>query len=124
MVVVWSVADDHVGFPFTDEPADRAPVLHRHHEFAVVDVQDLGLDAENCGALFHFSRAPQREWTTGDPPVSDGAVRAGNELDMVPQRRPLRSRASGRKLAVVRVGAEDDDAELAVVVRWRGTRQR
>ena len=47
VVVVGAVAHHDVGLPLADEPRDRPAVLQRGQQFAVVDVQHLGGDAED-----------------------------------------------------------------------------
>ena len=80
MVVVRTMAEDDVGLPFANEPGDRAPVLQRRLELAVVDVEHLRGDAEDLRGLLHLGGAPARERAAGLAPVPDVAVGDRDEL--------------------------------------------
>src|SRR6266542_6480946 len=71
VVVVWTVADDDVCLPAADQAANRATVLHGHHEFAVVDVEHLGLVSKNLGALPASGRARGGTAPAALPPRAD-----------------------------------------------------
>ena len=119
MIVVRAMAHHDVRLPVANEPRDGAAVLQRRLELAVVDVEHLRGDAEDLRRLLHLRRAAARERTAGLPPVPDVAVGDGDELDVMPERRPLRGRPADPQLGVVRMRAERDDPELAVL-RARG----
>jgi len=115
MVVIGSVADHQIGLPLADEPAEGPAIIHGHHELAIVDVQDLRRRAQDLRALHDFGGAAPGERPSGHGPVSDVAVGAGNKLDVMPIRGPLGRSPSRRDLAVVRMCAEANDAQFAIV---------
>ncbi len=120
MVVVRPVRDDEVGLPLADESGDRPAVFERGEKLAVVDVEDLGLDPEDLGAAPDFRGPSLGEGAAGHFMMADVAVGRADELDLVAELRPAGGRASGGELGVVRMGAEDHDAEGAIGVVLRG----
>ena len=124
VVVVRAMAHHDVRLPVADEPRDGAAVLERRLQLAVVDVEHLRGDPEDFRRLLHFRGAAARERPAGIPPVPDVAVGDGDELDVMPERRPLRGRPADPELGVIRMRAEGDDPELAVLrARRRGDAQ-
>ena len=111
VVVVRPVAHDDVGLPVANEPGHRAAVLERRHQLAVVDVEHLGLDAEDPRALRDFRLAPLRQRPAGALEVADVAVGHRDELHLVPGGGPQRRHAARLQLGVVRVRAEGDDPQ-------------
>ena len=114
MVIVGPVAHDDVGLPLADEPGDLLPVLQRRHQLAVVDVEHRALDAEDLPALGHFRLPPLRQRAAGLFEMADIAVGHGDELDLVPGRRPHRRHAARLELGVVGMRAEGDYAEWSL----------
>ena len=114
VVVVGTVADGDVCLPLTDQAANHAAVLHGHHEFAIVDVEHLGMVSKNLGALPDFRRAALSKAPARDVPMADVAVGAGNELNMVTQCGPLGTCSTSTEFAVVGVCPKNDDAQFAV----------
>ncbi len=117
MVVVRAVPHDDVGLPVADEARHRAAVLERGLEFAVMDVEHVGGDAEDAGALLDLGVPALGQRATSLAEVADVAVRHRDELHLVPLRGPERRHPGGLQLRVVRMGAERDDAERAVLCR-------
>ncbi len=123
MIVVRAVAHDDVGLPFADQPRHRLAVLERRHQFAVVNVHHVGLDAENPRALRHFRLAPPRQRSAGGSEMADVAVGHRDELHLVPGGGPLRRDAARLQLGVVGMCAEGDDPQgLALRGRRRSGR--
>ena len=106
---------DDIGLPVADQPCDRAAMLERRLQFAVVDVEHLRGDLEDACRFLDFVLAALGERAAGHLPVPDVAVGDGDELDVMPELRPLRRGAAGLQLAIIRMGAEADDAQLAVL---------
>jgi hypothetical protein len=88
VVVVGTMAHDDVRLPFADEPGDQTAILQRGQQFAVVNVQHFGGDAQDAGTAFHLRLAPAGEGPSGVAPVADVAVGHGNELDVMSLGRP------------------------------------
>ena len=120
MIVVGAMADDDVGLPLADETDDFAAVLQCRLQLAVVNVEDLHGDAQHFCRRFHFGFAPQEQGPSGLPPVTNVAIGDGNELHAMPLPRPQSSGAAGSDFAIVRVCAEADDAEFAILGRHGG----
>ena len=102
------------------------PVLQRGQQFAVVNVEHLGRDAQQLRRLLHLGRAALRQRSARDLPVADVAVGDRDELDVMPERRPLGGHARRLELGIVGMRAEANDAQLAVGVfsAGRGGRSR
>ncbi len=90
---------------------DRAPILERRLEFAVVDVEHLRGDAENPRRFQRLRGAPAGQWPAGLAPVSDVAVGDGDEFHLMSERRPLRGRPREAQLVVVGMRPERDDSQ-------------
>jgi hypothetical protein len=118
------VAHHDVRLPVANQAGHGAAVLERGHQLAVVDVEHLGLDAEDLGALLHFGVAPPGQRPAGALEVADVAVGHGDELHLVPGRGPQGGHAAGLELGVVGVRAEGDDPERALRPRRRLRRLR
>jgi len=116
VVVVRAMAQDDVGLPVADQAGDRAAVLERGHELAVVNVEHLVLDAENARAFGDFGLAALRERPAGLLEVADVAVGHGDELHLVAACGPERRHAARLELGIVGMGAEGDDAQR--LTRW------
>ena len=86
-------------------------VFQGRQQLAVVDIEHLGLDAQDLGALLDLGRPAASEDGAGHLVVADVAVGHADELDLVAQLGPPRGRAAGFELAVVGMGAEDDDPQ-------------
>ena len=119
MIVVGAMGDDDVGLPFADEPRDRLPVLERRLELAVVIVQDLEVVSDEPGPVLDLGLAPPGQRRAGFLPVADIAVRHGNELDVIPFRDPQGGRPGRVRFGVVRVGPDDEDPRLSLILRRR-----
>jgi hypothetical protein len=113
------MAHDDVRLPVADQARDGAPVLERGHELAVVDVEDLVLDAEDLGALGDLRLAPLGQRAARHCEVPHVAVRGGDELHLVAGCRPQGRDAGSLQLGVVGMGAEGDDAQ-GLLLRLRG----
>ena len=113
VVVVGPVGDHDVGLPLADLAGDRPAVLQRRQQLAVVDVQHLGLDAQDLGASLDLGGAAAGEVRAGHLVVADVAVGHADELDLVARAWPSARGPAGLELAVVGMGAEDDDPERA-----------
>jgi hypothetical protein len=100
-----------------DQPRERAAVLQRRFEFAVVDVEHHALDAEDLVRLVHLGLAPFRQRPARFAPVADVTIRDGDEEHVMPLLRPQRGGAADLDLAIIRMRAEGNDAQLAVVRR-------
>ena len=61
-----------------------APVLQGGQNLAVMDIDDLGCDAQPAAYLDDFFLAALRQRAAGSLPVPDIAVGGGNELDVMP----------------------------------------
>ena len=109
VIVVGPMRDHHVGLPLADLAGDDPAVFQGRQQLAVVDIEHLGFDAQNLGALLDLGRAATGEDGPGHLVVADVAVGHADELDLVAQLGPPRGRAAGFQLAVVRMRAEDDD---------------
>ncbi len=117
VVIVGPMTHDDVGIPFPDQAGDSAAILQGRQQLAVVNVQDFRGDAqEACGGL-DLGLAAARQGAAGVAPVADVAVGHGDELDVVPLRPPQDGDAAGLQFAIVRMGPETEDAQLAVVRR-------
>ena len=91
-------------------------------QLAVVDIEHLGFDSQNLGALFDLGRAATSEMGAGHLMVADVAVGHADELDLVSQLGPPRGGAACFQLAVVGMGSENDDPQSLTrrVVLGRG----
>ena len=69
------------------------------------------VDAQDLGALLDLGGAAAGQDRAGDLVVADVAVGHADELDLVAELGPARGGAAGVELAVVGMGAEDDDTE-------------
>ena len=116
VVIVGARGEDDVGLPIADQAGDGFSVFEGGHEFAVVIVEDDGFDAQDFGARFDFCGAPLGERSAGRFEMADVAVGDGDEFDFVASRRPHGRHAPGFEFAIVGMGPERDDAELAIVV--------
>ncbi len=121
VVIVWPVRHDDVGVGGADLPRDLAAVFERGHQLAVVVVEDDGGRAEDLCGFLDFLVAALGERAAGHPPVADVAVGDRDERYRVPAGGPHRRDAAGLQFAIVRVGAEGDDAERCGWGRSRRT---
>src|SRR5204863_7529395 len=62
----------------------------------------------------HLSGAPFGQRPSGDSPMPDVAIGAGNKFDVMAECGPFGRRSSSGDLAVVGMGAEEDDPELSI----------
>ncbi len=115
MVVVRAVAHDDVGLPLADQPDEGLAVLQRRHQLAVVDVEHLGLDAQDFGGGLDLGGAAFGQRAAGHLGVPDVPVGRGDELDAMAPGGPQGGGPPRFQLAIVRVGPEDDDMELSIV---------
>ncbi len=67
------------------------------------------LDAQDLGAASDLGGAAAGQDGAGDLVMADVAVGDAHELDLVPELRPPGGRPARDELAVVGMGAEDDD---------------
>src|SRR5207245_8801198 len=88
-------------------------------EFAVVDIQHLGRDAENLGGLLNFGGSATRQRSARFAPVTNVAVGDGDKFDMMSLGGPHGGRSARLQFAIVRMSAKTNDAQLAVVRRNR-----
>src|SRR5207247_823800 len=108
---------DDVSLPLADEASNGAAVLQSRQQLAVMNVQHLGGDAENFSRFLNFRRAATSQWSARLAPVTYITVRHRDKLDVMPLSRPHSGRAADLQLAVIRVRAEADDPQFAVVGR-------
>ena len=89
-----------------------------------MDVQHLGLDAQDLRALLDLGGPAAGQHRAGHLMMPDIAVGHADKLDLVAQLRPPRGGAAGRELAIIGVGAEDDDPDrfLGALARFLGFR--
>jgi hypothetical protein len=114
VIIVGAMADYDIRAPFANEPANCSPILHCHHQLAVMDIEHFYLVSQNLSAFAHFSCAAQRKRSACHSPMAHISVRARNEFYVVALGGPL-CRGPGRaELAVVRVSTENNDSQLAV----------
>ena len=116
MVIPRPVRQDDVGLPFADQAGDLLARLEIRHQLAVVDVEDVRLDAELLVARRDLGLAPLRQRAARLREVSDVAVGQRHQLDLVSLRGHQRCRAPELQLGIVWMRAERDDAQRA----WRG----
>jgi hypothetical protein len=81
-----------------------------------VDVEHVGRDAENAGALLDLGVPALCQWAPGLAEMTDVAVGHRDELDLMALRGPECRHAGCLELGVIRVRAEGDDAQRPV---WR-----
>ena len=93
---------------------DLLPRLEVGHQLAVVDVEDVGLDAELRVAGLDFGLAALRQRSARLREVADVAVGERHELDLVPLRGKERRRTGELQLGVIGMRAECDDPERPV----------
>jgi hypothetical protein len=86
-----------------------------------VDVEHVGFDAEDLGALGDLGLPPLGQRSAGLLEVSDVAVGHRHELHFVARRRPHRGDAARFELGIVRMGAEGDDPQR--LLRLHGRRR-
>ena len=77
--------------------------------------EDDALDAEDAVSLVDLGFAAEGEGAAGFAPVADVAVGHGHEEHVVAGGGPARGGAADLEFAIIRVRAEGDDAEFAVV---------
>ena len=111
------MTDHHVGRPLAHRAGERAAILQRRQQFAVVNVEHATGGAEDFGCRFHFGLAALGQRRAGHAVVPKIAVGGRDEFDVMSQRCPSRRRAAGVHFRVIGMGPEDDDSQLAV----RGT---
>ena len=111
VVIVWTRAEHEVGVPLANGFGDELAVFEGGEEFAIVNVEDFGFDAEDFSGLFDFSQAAFGEGSAGFAPVADVAVGDGNEFYFMAFGSPHGGGTADLDFAVVRVSAEGDDAE-------------
>ena len=99
-----------------------AAVLQRGQQLAVVDVEHFARDVQHLGDASNLGRAAPGEWPARLAPMADVAIGDRNKLDMMARGGPERGRAAGLNLAIIRMRAEADDAEFAVVCGRLGGR--
>ena len=93
-------------FHVADQPYDRATMLKRRQQFAVVNVEHLGGRAQHLGRLLHLGRPPLRQLTAGHLPMADVAVGDRDQLHVMPLPCPQDAGAARLELRVVRVRSE------------------
>jgi len=120
MIVPRTMRDDDVRLPLADDADDLLPVLQRRHQFAIVNVEHLSLCADEGIRFFHFGEPPLRQRSTRRLPVADVAIGHRHELHVMAEFYPLRRRAARSVLCIIRMCAEDDDAQLAIVALRSG----
>ena len=66
VIVVGAMCDHHVGVPLADFAGDRPAVFERRQQFPIVDIEYLGLDAQDLGAFLDLGRAAPGQDGAGD----------------------------------------------------------
>ena len=115
MIVIRSRTHDDVRSPFANQAGEGAAILDGRQQFAIMNVQHLGDDSQPLVSGVDFGFAPHGQRPARVAPVADVAVGDRDQFYVMSFGRPHRADATGLKLAVVRMGAEADDAEFAVV---------
>ena len=112
-------------FSLSCQPIRTATRARAHVEMhvAIAKVAEPRRLGARKGA-FDLRGAALRERPAGLAPVADVAVGDGDHLDRVAELGPLRGRARGLQLGIIRMRAEDDDAELGLLLRRCGLRGR
>ena len=123
MIIVGPRADHQVRLPFADQADDFLAGLQCRQQFAVVNVEHFHGRAEKARGLFNLPLAPQRQRPAGLAPMADVAVGHGNKFDVMALARPQRADPAGLQFAIVRMRAETDDAQLAVIGRHPARRR-
>jgi len=84
-------------------------------KFAIMNVENHALDAQNLVSVIDFHFSAQGERSSRLAPMANVTIGHGNKQDVVPFSGPHRTRAAGLKFAIIRVCAKADDAQLTVV---------
>src|SRR5262249_57758180 len=92
--------------PLADEAGDDLAVGQGRLQLAVVDVHDLGLDAERLVGGLDLGLTAAGEGRAGLAPVADVPVGDGDELHLVSLGGPHRPDAASLQFAIVRMGPE------------------
>jgi len=79
-------------------------------------VEHLGFDAEDLGGFLDLRPAAQGERSARGTPMADVTVSDRDEFDFVSVRSPFSGDARGLEFGIIRMRAEADDAELAVLI--------
>src|SRR5437867_6572031 len=119
MIIIGPMAEHDVGFPLPNEAGKHAAIFEGGKQFAVMNVENDALHAENLVRSLHFVAPAQGQGAAGFAPMADIAIGHRHEQDMMAFFRPHGSCATYLKFAVIRMRPETDDAEFAVV-RWHG----
>ncbi len=109
MIIIGARRDDNVSLPLANLARNRAAVFQGRQQFAIVNVEDFGLDPQDLGAALHFGGSPSSQDGACHLIVANVAVGHAHELDLVPELDPARGGSTGREFAVVRMGPENDD---------------
>ena len=113
MVVVGARGNHDVGFPLPYGADDLAARFERGHQLAIVVVEDLVLgDAEAARRLLRLQIPAPGQGAASHRLVAGVAVGDGEELDGVAGSGELDGRAAELDVAIVRVGADGEDAQL------------
>ncbi len=111
VVVVGARRHNQVGLERADQGDDRAPVLERRQQLAVVVVEQLVADADHGRRRQRLGAAALDQLRAGHLLVPGVAVGERDEQDLVALLGVERRHAASRELAVVGVGAEDQHAQ-------------
>ncbi len=117
MIIVGSMTDHEIGLPIADQTANRPAIFHGDHEFPVVDIEDLNLVSEDFSASLNLRGAPPGQGSSGQAPMTNVAIGARYEFDVVAEGSPFRSGSPGAEFTIVRVCPEDDGPQFPVPER-------
>ncbi len=115
MIVPGAMRHHDVGIPFADQAHDQSAILERWNEFTVVDIQNLAGGSQHLGRFLYFGRAALSQRATGHLPVPDISVGDGDQFHLVPQFCPLGRSPSRFEFGIIRMSAETDDLQFAVL---------
>src|SRR5262249_4145913 len=96
------------------EPCDGAAVFQGRLQLAVMVVEHLVDHAQSPRNLCYLLLATQRKRSTRGLPVTDVAIGSSHQFDVMSLFRPLHCHTRSAILRIVRMRAEDDDAQFTV----------
>jgi hypothetical protein len=109
MIIVWSVRYDYIGIPFADLPDNLKSHFQAGHQFTIVIIQYIILNAKSFTGFFCFGNSSLGKRTTAFGLMAGIAIGNRYKLHGMPHRGKEYGCTATITIAVIRVGAYHDD---------------
>jgi hypothetical protein len=88
MIIPRPRPHDDVSLPLADEAGKRAAILQGGHEFAIMNIEHFGFNAQDLIGPLHLGRPALRQRPAGFGGVADIPVSGRDEFDFMAFGRP------------------------------------